>query len=87
MAAVRYEYMAQQADVEGELDAAAVFRAVATSEDNHAMGHLEFMQDSGDPVANQPIENTMEMLQVAITIEILKITQCSDFSVVNEVGH
>jgi rubrerythrin len=87
MAAVRYEYMAQQADVEGELDAAAVFRAVATSEDNHAMGHLEFMQDSGDPVANQPIDNTMEMLQVAIISEILKMTLCSDVSLVNVLGH
>ena len=52
MASVRYEYMAQQADVEGELEAASVFRAVRASEENHAMGHLEFLQDSGDPVSN-----------------------------------
>lgn len=69
MAKVRYAYMAQQADVEGETDAASVFRAVGESEDNHAMGHLEFLQDTGDPVANQPITNTLEMLQAAIISE------------------
>ena len=69
MATVRYTYMAQQADVEGETDAASVFRAVGESEDNHAMGHLEFLQDTGDPVANQPITNTLEMLQAAIISE------------------
>ena len=69
MAKVRYAYMAQQADVEGETDAASVFRAVGESEDNHAMGHLEFLQDNGDPVANQPINNTLEMLQAAIISE------------------
>ena len=55
MAQVRYQYMAQQADVEGFTDAASVFRAVAESEENHALGHLEFLQETGDPVSSQPI--------------------------------
>ena len=69
MASVRYAYMAQQADVEGYVDEAATFRAVAESEENHAMGHLEFLQDSGDPVSKTPISNTVEMLESAITGE------------------
>jgi len=69
MAKVRYMYMAQQADVEGSTDAASVFRAISESEENHAMGHLEFLQDSGDPVANLPISNTVEMLQSAVVSE------------------
>lgn len=55
MAQVRYHYMAQQADVEGFTDAASVFRGVAESEENHALGHLEFLQETGDPVSSQPI--------------------------------
>jgi rubrerythrin len=69
MAKVRYAYMAQQADVEGSIDEASVFRAVAESEENHAMGHLEFLQDSGDPVTSQPISNTVEMLNSAVAGE------------------
>ena len=69
MATGRYSYMAQQADVEGYVDAASVFRAVANSEENHAMGHLEFLQEQGDPVSSQPIGNTLEMLKSAIITE------------------
>jgi hypothetical protein len=29
---------------------------------DHAMGHLEFLMESGDPVTHQPIGNTRENL-------------------------
>lgn len=61
MAQVRYQYMAQQADVEGLTDAASVFRAVSDSEQNHALGHLEFLQETGDPVSSQPIGRSKQV--------------------------
>jgi rubrerythrin len=41
MANRRYLYFAQKADVEGQPDAAAIFRSTAEGETGHAFGHLE----------------------------------------------
>ena len=55
----RYLYFAQQADVEGYNDVAAVFRSTAEGETGHAHGHLEFLQSGGgDPATNMPIGDT-----------------------------
>ena len=40
----RYTYFAQQADVQGYPDVAAVFRSTAEGETGHALGHMEFIQ-------------------------------------------
>ena len=40
----RYLYFAQQADIEGDTDAAELFRAAAEAETGHAFGHLEFLE-------------------------------------------
>ena len=61
----RYLYFAQQADVEGEPGAAAVFRAVAEGETGHALGHLDFLVDVGDPTTGLPIGTTAENLASA----------------------
>jgi hypothetical protein len=45
---------------------AAAFREVAASEEAQAMGHLEFLQEFGDPVSNQPMGSTKDNLNCAI---------------------
>ena len=62
----RYLYFAQKADVEGHTDVAAVFRSTAEGETGHAHGHLEFMEEVGDPVTEVPIGDTEANLKSAI---------------------
>jgi len=66
MANRRYLYFAQKADVEGQPDVAAVFRSTAEGETGHAFGHLEFLEEVGDPVTGEPIGTTEENLKSAI---------------------
>jgi rubrerythrin len=61
----RFLYFAQQADVEGEPAAAALFRAAAEGESGHALGHLDFLLDVGDPATGMPIGSTEENLASA----------------------
>lgn len=61
----RFLYFAQQADVEGRPEAAAVFRAAAESETGHALGHLDFLVDVGDPTTGLAIGSTEENLAAA----------------------
>ena len=51
----RYLYFAQKADVEGYNDVATVFRSTAEGETGHAHGHLEFLEEVGDPAKGLPI--------------------------------
>ncbi len=71
----RYMYFAQQADVEGYNDVAAVFRSTAEGETAHALGHLEFLQSSGDPATNMSFGSTKENLKSAIASEDHEYTQ------------
>ena len=50
----RYLYFAQKADVEGYNDVAAVFRSTAEGETGHAHGHLEYLEEVGDPATGEP---------------------------------
>ncbi|MGH1488212.1 MAG: rubrerythrin family protein [Acidimicrobiales bacterium] len=61
----RFLYFAQQADVEGRPDAAALFRAVAEGETGHALGHLDFLAEIADPATGLPIGSTDENLASA----------------------
>lgn len=70
----RYLYFAQKADVEGYADVAAVFRSTAEGETGHAHGHLEFMEDVGDPVTEEPIGDTASNLKSAIKGETHEYT-------------
>ncbi len=45
----RYLYFAQKADVEGYNDVSALFRSTAEGETGHAHGHLEYLEEVGDP--------------------------------------
>ena len=65
----RYLYFAAKADVEGYNDVAAVFRSTAEGETGHAHGHLEYLEQSGDPATGLPIGATGLNLQAAIAGE------------------
>ena len=51
----RYFYFAQKAEVEGLNDVAAVFRSTAEGETGHAHGHLEYLEEVGDPATGKPM--------------------------------
>ena len=70
----RYLYFAAKADVEGYNDVAAVFRSTAEGETGHAHGHLEYLEQSGDPATGLPIGATSQNLQVAIAGETHEYT-------------
>jgi rubrerythrin len=70
----RYLYFAQKADVEGYNDVAAVFRSTAEGETGHAHGHLEFMEEVGDPATGEPIGSTALNLKAAIAGETHEYT-------------
>ena len=65
----RYLYFAQKADVEGYNDVAAVFRSTAEGETGHAHGHLEFLEEVGDPATGKPIGETKDNLASAVAGE------------------
>ena len=62
----RYLYFAQKADVGGYNDLASVFRSTAEGETGHAHGHLEFLEESGDPATGLPIGGTSLNLAAAV---------------------
>jgi len=70
----RYLYFAQKADVEGYNDVAAVFRSTAEGETGHAHGHLEYMEEVGDPATGKPIGSTSLNLGAAIAGETYEYT-------------
>jgi len=70
----RYLYFAQKADVEGFNDVASVFRSTAEGETGHAHGHLEFLEETGDPATGKPIGSTDKNLQAAIAGETHEYT-------------
>ena len=70
----RYLYFAQKADVEGYNDVAAVFRSTAEGETGHAHGHLEFLEEVGDPATGEPIGDTKKNLKAAIAGETHEYT-------------
>ena len=56
----RYLYFAQKADVEGYNDVSTVFRSTAEGETGHAHGHLEYLEETGDPATGLPIGSTAQ---------------------------
>lgn len=65
----RYVYFAAKADVEGYNDVAAVFRSTAEGETGHASGHLEYLEECGDPATGLPFGGTVANLRAAIASE------------------
>ncbi|HLI17491.1 MAG TPA: rubrerythrin family protein [Rhodanobacteraceae bacterium] len=70
MANRRYLYFASKADAEGYNDVAAVFRSTAEGETGHAHGHMEFLEELGDPATGLPFGETRANLKSAIAGEI-----------------
>jgi rubrerythrin len=70
----RYLYFASKADVEGQNDVAALFRSTAEGETGHAHGHLEYMEQVGDPATNLPIGRTRDNLKSAVAGETHEYT-------------
>ena len=71
----RYLYFAKQADVEGQPDIAGLFRDTAEGETGHAHGHLEFLEQVGDPATGEPIGDTEKNLKSAVAGETYEYTQ------------
>lgn len=71
----RYLYFAQQADVDGYPKVAALFRSVADGETGHALGHLDFLSEVGDPATGDPIESTEDTLKSAIASELYEFSE------------
>ena len=65
----RYLYFAKVADVEGYPEVAANFRETAEGETGHAHGHLEYLEQVGDPATGLPIGETKLNLKSAIAGE------------------
>ena len=70
----RYLYFAAKADVEGYNDVAVVFRSTAEGETGHAHGHLEYLEETGDPATGLPIGATADNLKAAIAGETHEYT-------------
>ena len=70
----RYLYFAQKAEVEGHNDVVAVFRSTAEGETGHAHGHLEYLEEVGDPATGKPIGLTGDNLKAAIASETHEYT-------------
>jgi rubrerythrin len=70
----RYLYFANKADVEGQNDVAVVFRSTAEGETGHALGHMEYLEASGDPATGLPFGSTRANLETAIAGETHEYT-------------
>ena len=72
----RYLYFANQADIAGANDVAAVFRSTAEGETGHAHGHMEYLitGGAGEPGTGMPAKTVTEALQAAIAGETHEYT-------------
>lgn len=72
----RYLYFANQADIAGANDVAAVFRSTAEGETGHAHGHMEYLINggAGEPGTGMPAKSVAEALQAAIAGETHEYT-------------
>jgi rubrerythrin len=65
----RYLCLARNADVEGFKDLAAVFRSTAERKTGRAHGHLDYLEEVGDPATGKPIGPAGDILEAAIASE------------------
>jgi rubrerythrin len=70
----RYLYFAAKADVEGYNDVATVFRSTGEGETGHAHGHLEYLEETGDPATGLPMGATVDNLKASIEGETHEYT-------------
>jgi len=65
----RYFCFARKAGGEGFNDLAAVFRSTAEGRTGRAYGHLDYLEEVGDPSTGNPIGLTGDILRAAIDSE------------------
>ena len=70
----RYLYFANKADIEGNTEVAALFRATAEGETGHAHGHLDYLAHVGDPATDLPIGSSQNNLKAAVAGETHEYT-------------
>ena len=70
----RYLYFSKVADVEGYPEIAGNFRQTAEGETGHAHGHLEYLEEVGDPATGMPIGGTEDNLKSAVAGETHEYT-------------
>ncbi len=70
----RYLYFANKADIEGHADVASLFRSTAEGETGHAHGHLEYLEQCGDPATGLPFGSTVNNLKSAVAGETHEYT-------------
>ena len=70
----RYLYFAAKADVEGYNDVASVFRSTAEGETGYAHGHLEYLEEVGDPATGLPMGGTELNLKASVAGETHEYT-------------
>ena len=70
----RYLYFAKVADIEGYPEIAGLFRDTAEGETGHAHGHLDFLNQVGDPATGLPIGDTEANLKAAVAGETYEYT-------------
>ena len=71
----RYIWFAQAADIDGQPDAAALFRSLADGETGHVHGALEHLADLGDPLTGEPIGDTEDNIRAALVGESRDATE------------
>jgi rubrerythrin len=71
----RYLYFAQKADVEGYTEVSGIFRSTAEGETGHAFGHMDFLEDAGDPATDEPFGSTEDNLKSAVVGEVYEYTE------------
>ncbi len=71
----RYLYFARRADIEGYPDVGGLFRDTSEAETGHALGHLDFLKEVGDPATGLPIGETEANLKAAVAGETYEYTE------------
>lgn len=71
----RYLYFARRADIEGYPDVGGLFRDTSEAETGHAFGHMDFLQECGDPATGEPFGDTEKNLKAAVAGETYEYTE------------
>jgi rubrerythrin len=74
MAAQRYTYFAEIAEIEGHLELAQTLRELARTTDCVAHGHLDLLRFVADPSTRQPLGDTELNVAAALTGELHEST-------------
>ena len=70
----RYYTLLKKADIEGANEVAQIFRSTVEGETGHVHGHLEYLEEVGDPATGEPMGNTEQNLNSAIKGETHEYT-------------